>query len=120
LRRLRRGHFIEGRWFENTARPTTGSVVVYLPHGFDLSVHPMSRVIVVRCVAGLDDAVRLLGSEVSTVGVYPEQRRGELCDELAARGISHIVPLGDCERTFAGMPHDGMRMLGELVNWVSA
>lgn len=120
LRRLRRGRFVDGTWFDSRSRTGTGSVVVSMPHGFDLSVHPLARVVVVRSVDRLGDAVRLLGSDVSTVGVYPEDRRHELRDELAARGVSHVVPLGQCERTFAGMPQDGMRLLGELVSWATA
>ena len=40
-----------------------------------------------------------------------EMRRLALRDALAARGL----PLGGSERAWASMPHDGMRMLADLV-----
>jgi hypothetical protein len=54
---------------------------------------------------------------VSTAGVYPEERRLELRDQILARGVSNVFPLGQCECVYAGMPHDGMRVLSELVDW---
>ena len=42
-----------------------------------------------------------------------------LRDPVAARGVSNIVPLGHAERAFAGMPHDGMRVLSDLVEWTT-
>ena len=39
--------------------------------------------------------------------------------DLAAHGVSNVVPLGHAERGFAGMPHDGMRVLAELVEWTN-
>jgi Acyl-CoA reductase (LuxC) len=44
----------------------------------------------------------------------------ELRDAVAAAGVSSVVPLGEAERAFAGMPHDGMRILAQLVSWATA
>jgi hypothetical protein len=90
-----------------------------MPTEFDISSHPMCRCVVVRRVESLRDALAFLHSGVSTVGVYPEARRVELLDEIAARGVSNVLPLGECERAYAGMPHDGMRILSELVSWTN-
>ena len=79
----------------------------------------MCRLVVVRPVARLSDAIGLLTPAVSTVGVAPESCRLELRDRIAAAGVSNIMPLGECERAYAGMPHDGLRMLSELVNWTT-
>ena len=57
---------------------------------------------------------------VSTVGVYPEARRAQLRDRIAARGVSNILPIGHCDRLYPGMPHDGLLVLCELVDWKSA
>jgi hypothetical protein len=119
LRLLRRRDFLGGTWFENGRWPQTTSLVVYMPTEFDVSSHPMCRCVVVRSVESLNDALPFLHSGVSTLGVYPEARRRELRDEIAARGVSNIFPLGECERAYAGMPHDGMRVLSELVSWTN-
>jgi hypothetical protein len=120
LRRLRRDEFVSGTWFENGRWPATTSLVVYMPTDFDLAAHPMCRCVVVRAVRDLGDALRFVHAGVSTVGVYPEERRRSLRDGLAARGVSNIFPLGEGERVYAGMPHDGMRVLSELVRWTNA
>jgi hypothetical protein len=120
LRRLRRGEFVAGTWFENGQWPHVTSVVVLLPSAFDLAAHPMGRCVVVRPVARLADALRYTHAGVSAVGVWPLPRLVELRDELVARGVSTVLPLGETEQAYAGMPHDGMRVLSELVNWVNS
>lgn len=119
LRGLRRKDFLNGKWFENGRWPKTTSVVVYMPTEFDVMVHPMCRCVVVRRVDDLREALIFLHSGVATIGVYPEARRLELRDEIAARGVTDIFPLGECERAYAGKSHDGMRVLSELVNWTN-
>jgi acyl-CoA reductase LuxC len=120
MQRMRRGSLIGARWhWVGSPGHQARAAVVVAPGPFDLSSHPLSRVVIVRRVARLDDAVTLLHRGVSTVGVHPEPRRLLLRDALAARGVSNIVPLGHGERAFAGMPHDGMRVLSELVEWTN-
>ena len=120
LRRLRRGALLRRRWFENGKPPHIRSAVVYLRESFDLAQHPMSRCIVVRRVERADDALARLNPAVSTLGVYPEALRERVRDVAAMAGVSNVLPLGECERAYAGMPHDGMRVLSELVSWVNA
>jgi hypothetical protein len=118
IQRMRRGSLVGGRWHwvGGPGREARAAVVV-APGPFDLSSHPLSRVVIVRGVPRLDDAVALLHRGVATAGVHPEARRLALRDAIAARGVSSIVPLGHAERAFAGMPHDGMRVLSDLVEW---
>jgi len=120
IQRMRRGSLVGARWHwvGGPGRDARAAVVV-APGPFDLSSHPLSRVVIVRRVARLDDALALLHRGVSTVGVHPEPRRLALRDPVAARGVSNIVPLGHAERAFAGMPHDGMRVLSDLVEWTT-
>jgi hypothetical protein len=120
IARMRRGSLIGARWYwvGGPGREARAAVVV-APGPFDLASHPLSRVVIVRRVARLDEAVALLHRGVSTVGVHPEPRRLELRDAVAAHGVSNVVPLGRAERAFAGMPHDGMRVLAELVEWTN-
>jgi len=117
LWRLRREDLVGGTWFTNGTWPDIASSVAYSPHPIDLSAHPAGRCVVVRRVDRLEDALRYLDHSVSTVGVYPDQRWAELRDRLAARGITTVAPLGQAERFWPGMPHDGMRVLGDLVSW---
>jgi Acyl-CoA reductase (LuxC) len=120
LLRLRREDLVGGTWFANGAWPRVTSAVVYAPHPFDLSAHPLGRCVVVRRVADLVDALRFVHAGVSAVGVYPVARWERLRDQLAARGVTTVAPLGDSERGWPGRPHDGMRVLAELVNWTVA
>ena len=118
LRRLRRGRLARDRWFVNQRGgvPTSSVVLTSGPVG----AHPLGRCVVVRAVTDLEEAVRDLHPGVSTVGVAPEAERTALRDAIAVRGVSNIVPLGEAERAFAGMPHDGRRILSELVEWATA
>lgn len=120
LRRLRRGRLARERWFVNQRGGVPTSSVVLASGPFDVRAHPLGRCVVVRAVADLDDAVRDLDPGVSTVGVAPEAERTALRDMIAVRGVSNVVPLGEAERAFAGMPHDGRRILSELVEWATA
>jgi acyl-CoA reductase LuxC len=120
LRRLRRGAFAHGTWFENGRWPHLTSTVVYMPTAFDLALHPAGRCVVVRSIASLQDAMRVLRPGIGAVGVAPEAARIALRDEIVAKGVDSVLALGEAERGYPGMPHDGVRVLGELVRWVNA
>jgi hypothetical protein len=76
--------------------------------------------VIVRRVNDLREVIETLNEGVASIGVYPEARRRELCGQAFARGVSNVLPLGQGERLFAGMPHDGMRVLADLVDWKHA
>ena len=117
LKRLRRGKYSRAEWLLNQPEGEFASGVVVIPEEFDILDHPMCRLVVVRPLPHLEDALQYLHAGVSMVGVYPETRRGALLDAIAARGVSSIYPLGQCERVFPGFPQDGMFVLSELVDW---
>jgi hypothetical protein len=119
LRRLQRGTAADGRWWQNRGGDGPRSAVVLVHEPFDVAAHPMSRLVVVRRVDTLAEAIPFLSGSVATVGVAPESRRLDLRDAIASAGVSNIMPLGECERAYAGIPHDGMRVLSELVNWTT-
>jgi len=123
LKALRRGQLISATWFGNGSRTgaatTSGSSVVLTDDPFALAGHPLSRFVVVRAVDDLDDVLPSVDRAVSTVGVHPEPRRLELRNRLVSRGVSNVLPLGSADARFLTMPHDDMRVLSELVNWVS-
>jgi hypothetical protein len=119
IRRMKRGRFARATWLENQNHGEYTSGVVIMPDEFNILDHPMSRLVVVRRVDDLKDALKYLHQGVSTVGIYPEARRIELRDAIAARGVSSILPLGQCERITPGTSQDGMLVLSELVDWKS-
>jgi hypothetical protein len=120
IERMRRGSLIGAHWHwvGGPGRAARAAVVV-APAAFDLALHPLSRVVIVRRVARLDEALAHLHRGVSTAGIHPESSRLALRDAVAARGVSNVVPLGHAERAFASMPHDGMRVLADLVEWTN-
>jgi hypothetical protein len=117
LERLRRGRYVQAGWGLNRPAGRYASGVVVMPDEFDILDHPLCRLVVVRPVPDLTAALQYLHPGVSAVGVYPEPRRLSLRDAIAARGVSSVLPLGRCEQVFAGMPHDGMLVLSQLVDW---
>jgi hypothetical protein len=117
VKRMKRGKYLGADWLLNTEEGEFTSGVVCMDSEFDILDHPMSRLVVVRRMESLMDALSYLHSGVSTVGVYPETQRLQLRDFIAARGVSNILPLGQCERIFPAAPHDGMIVLAELVDW---
>jgi hypothetical protein len=117
LKRMRRGKYINAEWLTNLSGDEFSSGVVVMPGEFDVLDHPMCRLVVARRVNDLREVFAYLHPGVSTVGVYPETRRLELRDSILARGVSSVFPLGQAERMFGGMSHDGMMVLSDLVDW---
>jgi hypothetical protein len=117
VKRMRRGRYSNLHWSINTRNEDFLSGVLVMPGEFNLADHPMCRLIVVRPVKDLTEVLKYLHSGVSTVGVYPEERRLILRDLICAKGVSNVLPLGQCERTYPGAPQDGMFVLSQLVDW---
>ena len=123
IRRLRRGKLLNSKWLVNKQNEGDkrnegiSSMVLVVKGEFDMMDHTLSRMVIVRPVASLEDALPYLNHSVSTVGVFPESRRIELCDRILARGVSTTYPLGMGDRMSTGMAHDGMKVYSELVDW---
>ena len=123
IRRLRRGKLLNAQWMANKQNEGDkrnegiSSVVIVVKGEFDMMDHTLSRMVIVRRVSRLEDALPFLNHSVSTVGVFPESRRMELCDRILARGVSTTYPLGMGDRMSTGMAHDGMKVYSELVDW---
>jgi hypothetical protein len=120
LRMLRRHQLLGATWFTNETGLRTSSAVIYAPDRFDPSDHPMCRCVIVRPVRDFSGITQEVTDQVSAAGVYPDQLRTRIRDRLACAGVSNIMPLGECDRAYAGIPHDGLRSLSELVNWTNA
>jgi len=120
IKRMKRGKYMNASWHINKKHDDFSSAVILIPDQFDMMDHPMARTVIVRRVDNLKDAFKYLHHAVSTVGVYPEARRLELRDSILARGVTNVLPLGQAERMFGGMPHDGMMVLNDLVDWKNA
>jgi len=123
IRRLRRGKLLNAQWLANKQNEGdkknegVSSVVIVVRGGFDMMDHTLSRMVIVRQVSRLEDALPFLNESVSTVGVFPESRRMELCDRILARGVSTSYPLGMGDRMSTGLAHDGMKVYSELMDW---
>jgi len=117
VKRMKRGRYADARWYLNYDNDDFISGAVVMTGEFDILDHPFSRLVIVRPVDKLDGALKYLSQNVSAVGVFPEERRQEMKDRILARGVSSVLPLGQCEKVFAGMPHDGMMILNQLVDW---
>ncbi len=120
LRRMKRGKYMNASWHttERDGRPSSN--VIVMDGKFDMLDHPMSRTVIVRRVDDLRAVIPTLHHGVASIGVFPESRRHALMDLAFAHGVSNVLPLGQVERSFGGMPHDGMRVLGDLVDWKHA
>jgi len=123
IRRLRRGKLLNAQWLANKQNAGDkknegiSSVVIVVKGEFDMMDHTLSRMVIVRQVDRLEDALSYLNESVSTVGVFPESRRLELCDRILARGVSTTYPLGMGDRMSTGLAHDGMKVYSELMDW---
>jgi hypothetical protein len=117
LKRLARGLLGDAQVAYHNVDGEYQSGVVVAPHDFQIKDHPMCRLVVVRPVAQLEDCLGFLHHGVATIGVFPEARRLELRDRIAARGVSNVVPLGQSGCGAIGTAHDGMLVLSELVDW---
>ena len=117
LIKMRRGKYMEAPWHLNKRDGDFSSGVVVIRDSFDMMDHPFCRLVPVRPVNDLRDALQYLHSGVATVGIYPEVRRLELRDAVLARGVTNALPLGQGDKMFGGMAHDGMMVLNELVDW---
>ncbi|HNZ64864.1 MAG TPA: acyl-CoA reductase [Smithella sp.] len=117
LVKMRRGKYMDAFWHLNKKNGDFSSGVVVIRDSFDMMDHPFCRLVPVRPVNDLRDALKYLHSGVATVGIYPEERRLELRDAVLARGVTNAMPLGQSDKMFGGMAHDGMMVLNELVDW---
>lgn len=81
--------------------------------------HPDGRIVNVIPVERLEDAIGQAHVATQTVGVYPDARKADLRDALAARGVQRIVSLGRASNIELGLPHDGFLPLQRYMRWVN-
>jgi Acyl-CoA reductase (LuxC) len=117
IRIARRGTLRAGEWSVNGEPRAPSSAALYMPAPFDLASHPMTRIVVVRELGHATEVFEHVTRATSQIGVAPEALRIRLRNELCARGVSAVVPLGEADSAVLGMPHDSMRPLSELVAW---
>jgi Acyl-CoA reductase (LuxC) len=80
--------------------------------------HPSGKVVNVVQVNELADALKWMTVATQTVGMYPAQRRTELRDRLASRGVQRLVELGDAWNLPPGLSHDGHFPLQHMIRWI--
>ncbi|SCW75634.1 Acyl-CoA reductase (LuxC) [Sphingobium faniae] len=79
--------------------------------------YPDRKTVNVVPVRNLADAVRFTNIATQTAGIYPDGRKAELRDALAASGVQRVVPLG-LAMGGPSTPHDGMYQMHRMVKWV--
>lgn len=97
-------------------RPDGSGLVVLSDEPVDF--HPSNKTNNVVLVASLDDAVRYVNVATQTIGIYPDHRKTDLRDRLAAAGAQRLCRLGTANAHVAGSPHDAMFPLQRLVHWM--
>ena len=81
--------------------------------------YPDNKIVNVVIVPRLLDAVKYATVATSTVGVYPFNRKDEVCDELASAGAQRIINLGETLTKGKGVPHDGFWVLHRYMRWIT-
>ncbi|HEY0959705.1 MAG TPA: acyl-CoA reductase [Novosphingobium sp.] len=85
------------------------------PVGF----HPTGKTSNVVHVESLRDAIRYVNVATQTIGIYPNERKMEMRDDLATAGAQRVVRLGGARKHVLGGPHDAMYPLQRFVHWMS-
>ncbi len=67
----------------------------------------------------LADAIRHANGATLMVGIYPDARRVDLPDRLAAQGVQRVTRIGSAGMVEAGLPHDGFQPLQRFIRWVN-
>lgn len=94
-----------------------GGLVLRSPE--PVTFHPIGKVVNVIRVDSLADALGFANPATQTVGVWPPERKTEIRDQLCAAGVQRVIMLGDGDKMFPGLPHDGFLPLHRFVNWVA-
>jgi hypothetical protein len=66
----------------------------------------------------LQTAVRSVNAYTQTIGIYPEDLKEQLRDQLTFHGAQRYVSLGYAPRMSQAGPHDGMEPLRRMVKWI--
>lgn len=80
--------------------------------------HPTNKTSNVVMVDSLDDAVRYVNVATQTIGVYPDERKTALRDNLASAGGQRVCRVGTANMHVLGGPHDAMYPLSRFVHWM--
>jgi hypothetical protein len=84
-----------------------------------VTFHPIGKVVNVIPVANIAEGISFATPATQTVGVWPAARKAEVRDRLCTAGVQRVVTLGQADRLYSGLPHDGFLPLHRFVNWVA-
>lgn len=79
---------------------------------------PTNKTSNVVMVPSLQDAARYVNVATQTIGVYPDERKAQLRDQLASAGAQRLCRLGTANAHVLGSPHDAMYPLQRFVHWM--
>ena len=84
----------------------------------DFSVKLCGRVVNLVPIDDLQTAINSVNSYTQTVGVYPEQLKKEIRDDLILHGVQRIVSLGFAPMGSFGTPQDAIEPLRRMCKWI--
>jgi hypothetical protein len=102
-------------------RPEEGAVIVCSDSApIDFANLLSGRTANIVPVDDLDSAIRSIGSETQTVGIYPESLKPRIRNRLAQQGVQRIVSLGAAASSDAGWApaQDGIEPMRRMCRWV--
>ncbi len=89
---MKRGRYADAKWYLNYDNDDYVSGAVVITGEFDILDHPASRLVVIRPVARLDDALKYLSQNVSA-GAYPRRTpRGTQGQDSGTGSIQRFTP----------------------------
>ncbi|WP_455141197.1 acyl-CoA reductase [Candidatus Hodarchaeum mangrovi] len=84
----------------------------------DFSTKLCGRIVNLVPIDDLQTAIKSVNSYTQTVGVYPEQLKKEIRDDLILHGVQRIVSLGFATMGSFGTPQDGIEPLRRICKWI--
>ncbi|MFW9991829.1 MAG: acyl-CoA reductase [Candidatus Odinarchaeota archaeon] len=94
-----------------------GAVITSLA-GEPVEFFPSCKTVNVIPVENYRKALEMVTVATQTVGIYPEHLKGELMDELIAKGVQRFVSLGQAAGGMVGVPHDAMEPMRRACKWI--
>ncbi|MFW9995640.1 MAG: acyl-CoA reductase [Candidatus Odinarchaeota archaeon] len=94
-----------------------GAVITSLA-GEPVEFFPSCKTVNVIPVDDYQEAFDMVTVATQTVGIYPENLKDKLMEDLVARGVQRFVSLGQAAGGMIGVPHDAMEPMRRACKWI--
>jgi hypothetical protein len=95
-----------------------GVLITWDERPVDYSVFLAARYLNLVPVHGFTDVVQGISSTTQTCGVFPDDLRLAMRDELAIAGVQHVKALGPTGGDNQAVPQDGIEVLRRMCRWI--